>query len=78
MSFPYDAYGLDTNGNYKVLPSYQGESFALKPDGYSNTPYKFRYSCTSTVAELINKGKTAIFTDEAETHFTFGRLFEMV
>jgi hypothetical protein len=71
--FPYDIYELDKDGNYKILSSYQGDPIALKPDGYNNSPAEFKYSCNSTVAGLLEEGKTAIFTNGAESHRTIYR-----
>jgi hypothetical protein len=67
--FPFDQYGLDNDGNYKLQSSYQGEQITLSPDGYNNEP-KLMYSCHTTVASLLEEGKTAIYTDDAETHRT--------
>lgn len=71
-SFPYDNAGLDADGNY-ILPASKGEHVALKPDGYNNNPSDFKYSCSSTVASLLEEGKTAIFTDDTESHRTLWR-----
>jgi hypothetical protein len=71
--FPYDRYGLDQEGNYKVLPLYKDAPITLKPDGYNNNPSELKYTCSSTVAELLEEGKTAIYTDDSESHTTLWR-----
>jgi hypothetical protein len=72
-NFPYEGYGLDTAGNYKISSSYKGEKIALKPDGYNNSPNEFKYSCSSSVKTLLEEGKTTIFTDDAESYRTLWR-----
>jgi hypothetical protein len=71
-SFSYLGYNLDDDGNYNIDFPYNGKFIKLHPDGYSNQE-ELKYSCSSSVANLLEEGKTTIFSDDAETYYTLWR-----